>query len=241
MQVTLGSCANNGPEMKPVLIVTRPAPDGARFANEVGAQLDVPILISPLQTIVPIEAECHAQGFVFTSTNGVAQAERLGLASGPAWCVGDRTMREAEIAGFDAKSAHGNVEDLIAMILMQNPRMELAHIRGREARGDVAHRLSAAGVACADVIAYDQRPVDLSQEAKVAIEGANPAIIPLFSPRAAALLVKQVKIGPNAVLIVMSAAVAKPLSSYRVEVLNAPSGHTMLEAVIAACSKVSPS
>ena len=241
MQVTLGSCANNGPEMKPVLIVTRPAPDGAHFANEVGAQLDVPILISPLQTIVPIEAECHAQGFVFTSTNGVAQAERLGLASGPAWCVGDRTMREAEIAGFDAKSAHGNVEDLIAMILMQNPRMELAHIRGREARGDVAHRLTAAGVACADIIAYDQRPVDLTQQAKAAIEGVDPAIIPLFSPRAAVLLVEQAKIGPNAVLIAMSAAVAKPLSSYRVKVLNAPNGQTMLEAVLAACNKVSPS
>tara|TARA_R110002051_G_scaffold38640_4_gene81982 strand:- start:6172 stop:6855 length:684 start_codon:yes stop_codon:yes gene_type:complete len=226
--------------MKPVLIITRPAPDGDRFATEVAAQIDVPVVISPLQRIVPIEVECRAQGFVFTSTNGVAQAERLGLTRGPAWCVGDRTMRDAAAAGFDATSAKGNVEDLIAMILQQSPQMELAHIRGREARGDVAHRLSAAGIMCADVIAYDQRPVDLSQEAKIAIEGANRTIIPLFSPRAAALLVSQAKIGPSAVLIAMSAAVAKPLSAHRVEVLDTPSGRAMLAAVISACRKMSP-
>ncbi len=241
MQVTLGSCANNGPKMKPVLIITRPAPDGERFARAVAAQVDVSIVMSPLQEIIPVEARCDADEFVFTSTNGVVQAARLGLASGRAWCVGDRTAQVARDAGFDAVSAGGNVEDLLALILQQHPTQELVHIRGREARGDIAPRLTAAGVICRDVVAYEQSPVALTDLAIAVIEGGNPAIIPLFSPRAAVLLLEQVKIGPMVTLIAMSEAVADRLGDQQVMVANAPNGDAMLAQVVEVCRKLQPS
>ena len=138
------------PRMQPTLIITRPAPDGARFAADFTG---VQVLLSPLQRIDPVDVVCAAKGVIFTSTNGVAQAERLGMTSGPAWCVGDRTAQVAKAAGFDAVSAGGDVEDLLKLILTDRPAFSLAHIRGRDARGDLAPRLRAAGIDCTDCIA----------------------------------------------------------------------------------------
>ena len=235
MQVTLGPNANNGPNVKPVLIITRPAPDGDRFASEVAAQSDVRIIISPLQKIVPVDAVCGAGAVIFTSGNGVAQAVRMGLAGERAWCVGDRTAQLAQDAGFNAMSAGGNAEDLIKLILAQKPLESLTHIRGREARGDIALRLIAAGIPCVDLIAYEQEPLPLSDPAKAALEGENLTLIPLFSPRAAILLLKQVNVGLGAQFIVMSKAVADELTGAQVQVLDAPNGEAMLTAVIGAC------
>lgn len=219
--------------MKSVLIITRPAPDGARFAGFVRDAVNVEILLSPLLEIVPLAANCDADEVVFTSTNGVAQAERLGLKRGRAWCVGDRTAQLARQAGFDAISAQGTVEDVLAMILAEAPRGKLAHIRGKEVRGDLGPRLRAAGIDCVDAIAYEQRPLLLRSEAKLLIEGARPVIMPLFSPRSAVLLMEQVVLGPNVAVLAMSAAVAKMLPENRAVVIDAPTGAAMLAAVTA--------
>ncbi len=226
--------------MKPTLIITRPVPDGARFAREVATHIDVPTILSPLQEIVPLNAVCAAEGYLFTSSNGVAQASRSGLSAGPAWCVGDRTAQVARDAGFDAQSANGNAEDLIAMVLNQRPSIALAHIRGRAARGDIAARLSAAGIHCDDVIAYDQRAIALTKEARAAIEGANHVIIPLFSPRTGKLLVDQIKLESHIELMAISQATADALAPHHVMVVDAPNGAEMLVAVVNACNKVSP-
>ena len=225
--------------MKPVLIITRPAPDGPRFAGLVQEAVEVDVLLSPLLEIVPLAVDFQAGEVIFTSTNGVAQASRLGHRPGRAWCVGDRTAEMATAAGFDAISAHGTVEDLLALILAENPQGKLAHIRGKEARGDPGPRLRAAGIDCADVIAYVQKPVPLSSDARARIAGADPVIIPLFSPHSATLLVRQVKIGPNAIILAMSDAVAKMVLDRDVEVVPAPNGGAMLAAVIAHCHRMS--
>ncbi len=235
MQVTLGPSANNGATVKPVLIITRPAPDGDRFARQVKAQVDVSIIVSPLQKIVPVDVRCGTGAVVFTSSNGVAQAVRMGLSGSRAWCVGNRTAQVARDAGFDAVSARGDAEDLIRLVLAQKSVENLTHIRGREARGDIALRLSAAGVPCADVIAYEQEVLALSDAARAAIEGANTVIIPLFSPRAATLLLQQATVGPRARVIVISKAVAERMGGLRVQIVDKPDGDTMLAAVIDAC------
>lgn len=221
--------------MKPVLIITRPEPDGSRFAGLVQGAVDIEVMLSPLLEIVPLEAKCTSNAYIFTSTNGVAQTKRLGLRGVRAWCVGDRTAEMARAAGYDSISARGTVEDLISLILAQKPQGAIAHIRGKEARGDLGPRLRAAGIKCSDVIAYEQRPLPLSPEVKAKIEGGDPVIIPLFSPKSAALLVEQTRIGPNAVLLAMSEAVAKVFPAGRAHVVSEPNGLAMLNAVIAQC------
>ncbi len=214
--------------MKPTLIITRPAPDGARFAAAFG---DLPVILSPLQRIDPVPATCDADEVIFTSTNGVLEAARLGLNTGRAWCVGDRTAQMARDAGFDAVSAQGNVEDLLRLILSDPPRMRLAHIRGKDARGDVAPRLNAAGVACADCIAYVQTPVPLHPDAIAAINGADPVIIPLFSPRAAVLLLENAVLGPHITCVAISTAVADVLGGVSVVTADQPNAEAMKTAV----------
>jgi len=226
-QVTLGQVPNNGAPMQPVLLITRPAPDGARFARHFDG---VRVVLSPLQRIDPVEAVCDAQAVVFTSTNGVAQAHRLGLSAVRAWCVGDRTAADARAAGFDAISARGTVEDLLELILAARPTIPIAHIRGRDARGDLAPRLRAAGIDCADCIAYAQTPLSLTAHAITAIEGADPVIIPLFSPRAATLLLGQVTLGPKVRLVAISQAVAKAALPHDAIVAAKPDGQAMLDA-----------
>ena len=215
--------------MQPTLIITRPAPDGARFAAAIsGAR----VLLSPLQRIDPVEADCSAKGVIFTSTNGVVQAERLGLKSGLAWCVGDRTTQAAQAAGFDAVSASGDVENLLKLILIDPPAFSVAHIRGRDARGYLAPRLRAAGVDCADCIAYSQTPIPMTTEAMRAIEeGAEPVIIPLFSPRAAALLIDQVSLGANVTLIAISKTVMSVLGDRPAILANRTNGRAILKAI----------
>lgn len=215
------------PRMQSTLIITRPAPDGARFA---AAFTGVQVLLSPLQRIDPVDVNCSALGAIFTSTNGVAQAERLGMTSGPAWCVGDRTAQAAQAAGFDVVSAGGDVEDLLKLILSANPEIPLAHIRGRDARGDLAPRLRVAGIDCADCIAYIQTPVPMTTEALDAINGAEPVIIPLFSPRAATLLLGQVTMQDNVTLIAISKTVAVALGDHRIILADRPDGPAMLKA-----------
>lgn len=214
--------------MQPTLIITRPAPDGARFA---AAFSDVNVILSPLQKIVPISTDCDAKGLIFTSTNGVTQATRLGLSCGPAWCVGDRTAQVANDAGFSAISANGNVEDLLRLILADPPEIPIAHIRGREARGDLTPRLRAAGVACSDCIAYEQMPLPLTENAHAAIKGAERVIIPLFSPRAAHLLLDQLNLPAGIILIAISQTVAGALGDRPVMVANRPDGAAMEQAV----------
>lgn len=210
--------------MQPTLIITRPAPDGARFA---AAFEGVRVVLSPLQRIDPVVASCSAKGVIFTSTNGVAQAARLGLSSGPAWCVGDRTAQMANAAGFSAISAGGDVEDLLDLILSDPPDVPIAHIRGRDARGDLAPRLRAAGVDCDDCIAYEQAPIPLTAQARAAIGGSNRVIIPLFSPRAAQLLLDQIVLPPLVTCVAISQAVATVLSEHTVIVADRPDGAAM--------------
>lgn len=219
--------------MKPVLIMTRPEPDGARFAATLTEAVEVEIIFSPLMEIVPLDVACQADEVIFTSTNGVLQAGRLGLSGGRAWCVGDRTAEMAREAGFSAISAQGTVEDLLTLILEAAPKGDLAHIRGEETRGDLGPRLRAKGVNCADVIAYEQVSKPLNQEALLAIDGSTPVIIPLFSPRSATLLLKQVKIRPNATILAMSTAVADIFGDCDVQVIAEPNAQAMHDAILA--------
>jgi len=84
------------------------------------------------------------------------------------------------------------------------------------------------------VVAYAQVAVPLTDIAKAVIEGADPVIIPLFSPRSADLLIGQVKIGPHVKLLAMSDAVARMLPNVAVEVISRPDGDAMHNAVVAA-------
>jgi uroporphyrinogen-III synthase len=178
--------------LAPTVLLTRPAAQSASFAQSLQARVGgLRVVVSPLMATVfhtvtlPKEP---LQGVILTSQTGAEAAGRLRTQLPDlAYCVGDRTAHVAREAGFRVQSAQGDAEALLALILREKPQA-LIHLRGREARGDLAQRLSAAGVFTQERVVYAQEVQPLSAQAVALLSGHAPVIVPLFSPRSAEIL-----------------------------------------------------
>jgi uroporphyrinogen-III synthase len=174
----------------PVLI-TRPQPQASRFAlaltDRYGARV-MPVL-TPLLAPAFFHTDLPAGFFgsvILTSETGARAAAALaGDLPSRAFCVGDRTATVAAQAGFQARSAAGDADALFQLLLGQPEHAPFLHLRGREARGDLAVRLRAAGLSAQEAVVYAQEPQCLTTEARNVLEGAGPVLVPLFSPRSA--------------------------------------------------------
>ncbi|MFQ1700423.1 uroporphyrinogen-III synthase [Loktanella agnita] len=182
--------------MTPTLIVTRPAPQGAAYADAVQARWagSLEVIQSPLLHIVPVPLSpmvAQAEALILTSVNGVAVAAEAGLPAGmAAWCVGEKTGQAAQDAGFSPIVGPADAEGLIGMISAAGPAMTLVHIRGEHSRGNIAERLTDAGLRCTEVIGYKQHAKKLNAAALDALTSGAPVVFPLFSPRTAEILVE---------------------------------------------------
>ena len=132
---------NNGEQMTPTLIVTRPAQKGAAFADEMRARFgdSVRVILSPLLKIVPVPVVddlTNLSGVIFTSAQAV-DAARL-PAGLPAWCVGPQTAERAKESGFAVTIGPGDARGLVEMITDTAPRGRLAHIRGFHTHENIA-------------------------------------------------------------------------------------------------------
>lgn len=225
--------------MTPTVILTRPKAQSESFAAQLRARWDGPIdiIIAPLIAIVPVAVTCDApDAVIFTSTNGVSASAKLGLPKGlTAWCVGAKTAELAAAAGFEPITGPGDADGLVAKIIAARLDGPLAHIRGRHARGDVSARLNAAGISCVDVVAYDQKACQLTQEARQAVVAKKSVIFPLFSPRTATILNSEGPFAAEIHAVALSAAVQSAISSEVTEQITVaahPDGTAMLNATL---------
>ncbi|SFS83648.1 uroporphyrinogen-III synthase [Sulfitobacter marinus] len=199
----------------PVLIMTRPALDSRRFVAGIKPDLraKLSILISPLLQIVPTGADldmARHRGVIFTSANGVAYAPPGD--GRPAYCVGERTAQVARAHGWSAVASGQNAEELIKEVIKTKPPGPLIHISGVHQRGDVAARLSEAGIQTEAIAVYDQQLLPLSPDAQQALSSGLPCIIPVFSPRTAAHLASFCTKADSLIIVALSDAVAQPLA-----------------------------
>lgn len=223
----------------PLILLTRPIAQAERFADlcrDAFAE-KAEILIAPMQEIVlrdlpPIPPNA---ALIFTSENGVRAYQAAGGQAGlTAYCVGDRTARVAAEAGLQALSAGGAAGDLVELIRRDTPDGPLIHLHGTHVRGEIAEQLGAAGFNVAGHVAYDQRSLSLTEEARGALTGPRRVIVPLFSPRSAALFAAELPDGATAEPICISVATkaALPLALQSgAGVANAPTGAAMLKAL----------
>ena len=133
-----------------------------------------------------------------------------------------------------------DADDLIRHVAGPGP---LLHLRGEHARGDVAKRLSHRGIETSELITYRQVAHPLADEARQAIEGDEPAVLPLFSPRSARLVGSAAR--PSAALhvIAMSPAVAeawREATGATAETCEAPTAEAMRAWIVAALQRKSP-
>ncbi len=223
----------------PPFLLTRPAAQGARFAEALAARFPGALVVaSPLlapRLLAPALPPGPFDAVIFTSETGVAAAAALpGPLPRRAFAVGARTAAAARAAGFAARAAGGDAEALVAMLAALRPG-RLLHLHGAETRGEVAARLSAAGVPTAAAVVYRQEPQPLSPAARALLAGGGAVAVPLFSPRPAALFAAAAA-GARAALWLASLApavdaAAAGLPAARRAVARRPDAEAMLEAL----------
>ena len=239
-QVTPGQPSYN-PEAeltlhRPPLLLTRPADASARFAARVRTRLgqDWPVVIAPLmQTLFlqPALPRDAFDGVIFTSETAVLGIARLTSDRHlPAYCVGPRTAEVAARAGFSVTTGPGDAQGL-ARELGRRRGQRLLYPRGVDAAQDMTALLEHDGISVESVIVYDQRPCDLTSEARVLLAACTPLLVPLFSARSARLLAAAAR-HPELLIAALSPAVAEAaalLSPRLLWVAERPDGEALLD------------
>ena len=208
----------------PNLLLTRPTGASNRVIAELRAMgCTFHPVISPLigiEVTGPLPDLSQVRGLIFTSANGVTAYRALsGRQDLPAFTVGRATAQAAQEAGLHARSADGNAETLIAWLRELRPDTPLIHIRGSHTRGDVAGRLSAAGIETHAAVVYDQPALPLTPEANALLQGNRPVVVPLYSPRSAKLL-RDMSIKAPLLVAALSEAVANGVASHHIKELR---------------------
>ncbi|WP_431301221.1 uroporphyrinogen-III synthase [Tabrizicola sp. BL-A-41-H6] len=230
------------PSSIPVLL-TRPLDQSLRF----GAALEerfgaaVRLILSPLMRLAFVPCEIPQrdyQAVVFTSEAAVDATRQLAQDRLPkmALCVGARTAVAASAAGFAATSANGDVEALQRLVMTMRIRGPLLYLHGRETRGDLAKWLISEGIETVSMTVYDQIAQPLSTDAEALLRHPGPVIVPIFSPRSAALLTAALPADRQATVAIAAlsgavAAKARDISTRLLRVAATPDADAMLDAL----------
>ncbi|MXU64808.1 uroporphyrinogen-III synthase [Oceanomicrobium pacificus] len=239
---------NTQSSRRPCLLLTRPqrAADAFAAATEAALPGRFEILIAPQQRIVPrpdplAGMDLSGPGtLILTSRNGVAAAAALsGLPDLPAVTVGEKTAEAARGAGIAVRAAYPDADALVAALRDPGPEPRpMLHLSGAHHRGDIVERLQAAGQPASRIILYDQPEVPLSDAAQRALRNGRVDLLPLFSPRSAALFANAARTAnwptDDLTLIGMSSACLDPLSDLQVRARHTaarPDAASMLDAL----------
>ncbi|NDW54316.1 uroporphyrinogen-III synthase [Aliiroseovarius sp. PrR006] len=220
----------------PILVLTRPEAAAHRFLMQVEAAMgrDVPHVISPILQIQPVGVwpELTEVEVILTSEHAV----RGDLTGITAHCVGSRTAEAAQAQGAQIQTVAINAEALL-QDLSTRPA-DYVHLCGSHKAVDISARLTAAGLSCRDHQVYAQEAQPLSEQACAALEGEDPALLPLFSPRSARLVGEAIaKPGRHLHVIGMSDAVAAEwhaTTGNTAKIADTPTGDAMVSGIVAA-------
>ncbi len=223
------------------LLLTRPRAASERLLRRLEAALGAPVqaILSPAMEIVatdPTPDLTGATALIVTSANGARLAGDLGGRG--AYVVGARTAEAVRAAGGEVLHQAPDSDALLDHLTAHPPQGALLWLRGRHARGDIAGRLSAAGIPATETVIYDQRALALSHEMRAALQGERRAILPLYSPRSAALVGGAVeRCGRGLHTIALSPAVARAwrqAGGGECETCTQPEGAEMQRRILAA-------
>lgn len=175
------------------MLFTRPRAASEDAARRLRAQAGPHrVEISPILEIRPREMSIKVDSdavLALSSAHAVAALQQAGQAAGQrAFCVGDATAQAARQAGLDAVSADGDAGALADLIRDRAPGGTIHWLHGAHTRGGLAESLSKDGFRVVESIVYDQVAQPLSAQARALLAGPGRVIVPLYSPRSAALV-----------------------------------------------------
>lgn len=105
-----------------------------------------------------------------------------------AWCVGDATANAAFVHGYNAKSASGNAQDLVQLILTERPKGTVLHLRGEKTHVNVIKLLKQGGLHADEAIVYKKRSSHPSPLELQNIGRATAVILPMFSAETVSII-----------------------------------------------------
>ena len=197
--------------MRPLVAVTRPAPQAHETARRVEA-MGCEAILAPVLREVACGALGGAAGAGSLAITSRTAARRLGeapaLSALPIFAVGAASAEEARAAGAtDVRSADGTVDDLFRLLRRDAPE-PVIHLAGRHHTGDLVERLRASGIGAERRVVYEMLAVDALPGVPKPVDFAL-----LYSPRSAEIFVTLASgtAFADATPVVMSPAVAEPL------------------------------
>ncbi len=223
-----------------VLLLTRPLAASHRFAGQIPTRLRkrIALCVSPLLDIVTIADAVDwgdAKGVIFTSANGAEVAARLSARRDlPCYCVGQATTTTARALGWRAEMAGDTADALVDALAGRDVAGPLLHPGGVNRRGNIAQRLTRAGLPVRTQAIYDQVEIPFNAEAHAVLDGQWPVVAPVFSPRTARHFAHQASGKAPLHLVALSREVAKPLVGLGVgpvTVAKTPDAAAMIAAI----------
>ncbi|MBB97849.1 MAG: uroporphyrinogen III synthase [Rhodobacteraceae bacterium] len=233
---------NPAPPSGPVLLLTRPRSASEALATRLSDAPPHRVVISPILAIrhLPPPPDSRAAGLIFSSANGVEAAASLPKQC-PVHAVGDTTAAAARAAGWRTEIIGQTADDLVDRLIRSCPPTPLLHLHGAHTRGDIAARLTAAGLPTSAHVIYDQVAQDMTPEAHAVLNASSPVILPIFSPRSARLLSSAIKPLAPVHVIALSSAVAEEVhvpDMTSLHVCDTPSRGSMDAALISALRRL---
>ncbi|MEI4485445.1 uroporphyrinogen-III synthase [Frigidibacter sp. MR17.14] len=228
--------------MTPSLLLTRPAPASARFAEAIARDRpEVAAVIAPLIEIRfrPLPEMAAPAAVVLASGHAVRAYARQSPHRPPAFTIGPRTTEAARGEGFEILAAAPDALALITAILTRPDPGPILVARGTHVARDIAGALRAAGRPVTEAVVYDQAELPPPPAVFDLIAAPGEIVLPLFSPRSARIAVAA--LGPAAAnrfgVVAIGhgvAEAAEPLARGRIEVAPTPDGEGMRRAVLSA-------
>lgn len=181
-----------------IVLITRPEPDATLLAHQC-AERNLETIVSPIMEIRAIPdlvLPGDAGAIAFTSANGVRMVPNGIARDLPAFCVGAATAHAAEKAGFEQVfTAKGDVDALAETINAHRDVLvgPVVHIAGTRRAGDLVAALASQNISAIRLVAYETNEASsLPNDIKIALSAGGPLLVPLYSPRTAALFVRLV-------------------------------------------------
>ena len=227
--------------MAPAILITRPDPSGATFADQVRARIGcgVEIVVSPIMRIDHCGSLPDMTAYktlIFTSRNGVeAYLAQGGPCTIPAYAVGDATAAAARQAGISVTSCDGDATDLLARLRADNPPVPCLHLRGAHVASNIAEALTLAGTETHETVIYTQTDGQMTDRALSLLQSGQPVIVPLFSPRSAGLFFQQATSKGPVLVAAISDNVKQAVPDGRaamIETTEKPTADAMLEVIV---------
>lgn len=177
-----------------------------------------------------------AEALIFTSENAIACFLHSDLPRGRrAYCVGARTAKAAEAAGFSVVIGPGDGPGLAEVIKAEHRGGMLLHARGAQVAHNLTEQLNLAGIETRQAIVYEQMPLALPPRVRALLTVRIPILVPLFSPRSAELFAFEARDADARLLLCpISRNVAEKLHGLphaRIEIAQVPDGSGVMDAM----------